>query len=585
MPADESPVHSRSRPAPLACYSCRSKHLKCDGASPVCSRCSSVGAVCTYVPSRRGRSARIRKSYPSNLARQVTPLPIEATSEETLVLDNSGAASASSAAETCNPFTPAETSHLISLYYSRFHRSHPMLVPQVHFSAQQYPDYLVLAVCLVGHHFASSRPSPSLIRTAASLAESSRGADHVHHQVQTLILCALVISSASKQSSLADNYITKAAQLACASNLHCVETNVTHEAARSIEQESLRRTWWELYIVDAVLALLRHRCPSFPSSSLSSSQPFMPCSELHYETGKLSSDNLAHADFENRILMQTPPEFSSYAYRIHAAVIIRRVCPLLMGGDLDPHELEAADQAIAAWNLDSPKASFISCDSNGEVDHMLLQAHLLVQVATLFLHVPRTNLPLFAPRAMDVTCLGGGNQGTETCGLHIIKSVAASKEICNLATIPWLQESHTPLLLCGFVLGCAVQLAVASSRSGMISPKQTQQCRQRVVLMLSALKFLGGTWPLAQDALLRFQPIAHAVFSPLAARGHDEPDGPTDSCITVEGGASEIGQDGRADSAQNVGALGEDYSCNIDWFDFFASVDVDDSLLQRTSVS
>ncbi|KAG6358839.1 hypothetical protein INS49_012358 [Diaporthe citri] len=280
--------------------------------------------------------------------------------------------------------------------------------------------------------------------------------------------------------------------------------------------------------------------------------------------------------------MQTPPQFSSYSYRIHAAVIIRRVCPLLMGGDLDPDELEAGDQAIATWNLDSPKAS---CDTSGEVDHMLLQAHLLVQVATLFLHVPRTNLPLSAPRAMDVTCLGGGNQGTETCGLHIIKSVAASKGICNLATIPWLQESHTPLLLCGFVLGCAVQLAVASSRSGTISPKQTQQCRQRVVLMLSALKFLGGTWPLAQDAMLRFQPIAHAVFSPLTTR-HDEPDRPTDNCITVEGRGSDIGQQAsRGDSAQITGLTGEDYPCNIDWLDFFASVDVDDTLLQRTSVS
>lgn len=496
------------------------------------------------------------------------------------MLDNSGAASASSADNTCNPFTPAETNHLISLYYSRFHRSHPMLVPQAHFSAQQYPDYLVFAVCLVGHHFASHRPSPSLIRTAASLAEASRGADHVVHQVQALILCALVISSASKQSSLADNYITKAAQLACASNLHCLEINVTHEATRSIEQESVRRTWWELYVVDAVFALLRHRPPSFPAASLSS-QPFMPCSESHYETGKLSNDNLAHADFENRILMQTPPEFSSFSYRIHAAVIIRRVCPPLVGGDLDPDELEAADQAIAAWNLDSPKASFASSDSSGEVDHMLLQAHLLVQVATLFLHVPRTNLPLSAPRAMDVTCLGGGNQGTETCGLHIIKSVAASKEICNLAAIPWLQESHTPLLLCGFVLGCAVQLAVASSRSGTSSSKQILQCRHRVVLLLSALKSLGATWPLAQDALSRFQPVANAVFSPLTARRHDESNRPTDSCITVQGIASEFGQqDSRGDSAQHTGpTTGEDYPCNIDWFDFFASVDVDDALL------
>lgn len=587
--ADASPAHSRTRPATLACYSCRSKHLRCDGASPVCSRCSSIGAVCTYVPSRRGRSARVRKSHASHIASPVqqhaTSLPVEAASEETLVPDSAAAATASSAADTtCNPFSAAETSHLVSLYYSRFHRSHPMLVPQAHFSAQQYPDYLILAVCLVGHHFATSRPSPSLIRTAASLAESSPGVDHVHHQVQTLILCALVTSSTSKQSSHADDYIAKAVALAYASNLHCLDNPAVYEAGRGLEQESLRRTWWELYIVDAVYSLLRHRPPGFPSASLGS-HPFAPCSESQFETGELSSGNIVQADFENRILMQTPPDFSSYSYRIHAAAIIRRVCTLLVGSDLDPDELMAADQAIAAWNLDSPKASFASCDTSGEVDHMLLQAHLLVQVAALFLHVPRTNLPLSAPRAMDVTCLGRGNQGTETCGLHIILSVAALKEICNLATIPWLQESHTPLLLCGFVLACAVQLAVASSRSGASSPKQIQQCRQRVVLLLSALKYMGTSWPLAQDALLRFQSIANTVFSVLATRTCDEPSRPTDNCITVEESGTGIGQQhSRVDSAYSAEPLGEDDPCNINWFDFLASVDMGDALLQRTSI-
>lgn len=84
MPADRSPLQSRNRPAPLACYSCRSKHLKCGGASPMCSRCSSIGAICTYLPSRRGRSARTCKSHaprPSNPVHYATPLPVEENPE------------------------------------------------------------------------------------------------------------------------------------------------------------------------------------------------------------------------------------------------------------------------------------------------------------------------------------------------------------------------------------------------------------------------------------------------------------------------------------------------------------------------
>lgn len=589
MSAVESPAQLRSRPAPLACYSCRSKHLRCDGVSPVCSRCSSAGLVCTYVPSRRGRPARTRKSYASHASRtaqQATVLPIEEPSEGDLVLDGPAAASVSSIAATCNPFTPAETSPLVSLYNSRFHPSHPMLVPRAHFTTQQYPDYLVLAVCLVGHHFASHPPSPSLVRTAASLAESSRGAHNVHRKVQALLLCALVTSSASKQSSPADEYITKAAQMACAANLHCLDTNFAHESTRSIRQESLRRTWWELYIVDAILALLRHRPPSFLSIS-SSCQPFMPSSESQYETGELSTDKLTYADFENRILMQTPPGFPSYCYRIHAAVIIRRVCPLPTGSDLDPDDLEAADQAKAAWNLDSPKPSFVSRDSSGEVDYMLLQAHLLVQVAAIFLYAPHTNLPVSARHAMDVTCLRGGGQGTEAPGLHAAKSVAASEEICNLAAATWLRGGvHTPLLLCGFVLGCAVQIAASSGGSGADNLRRMENRRRRVVLMLSALKFLGETWPLAQVVLSRFQLVADAVFNPLNAGSYGGFNRSADSCIAVDGSWSEIAQqDSRGDCAESSGPTGGDYPCNIDWFDFFACVDAGDSLLQNNSES
>lgn len=38
---------------PLACTTCRSRHLKCDGKSP-CSRCKVDNVECQYVKSRRG---------------------------------------------------------------------------------------------------------------------------------------------------------------------------------------------------------------------------------------------------------------------------------------------------------------------------------------------------------------------------------------------------------------------------------------------------------------------------------------------------------------------------------------------------
>jgi hypothetical protein len=47
----------RSAPKPrtnLACVTCRSHHLRCDGGQPVCSRCKSDSKQCLYMKSRRG---------------------------------------------------------------------------------------------------------------------------------------------------------------------------------------------------------------------------------------------------------------------------------------------------------------------------------------------------------------------------------------------------------------------------------------------------------------------------------------------------------------------------------------------------
>jgi len=85
---------------------------------------------------------------------------------------------------------------------------------------------------------------------------------------------------------------------------------------------------------------------------------------------------------------------------------------------------------------------------------------------------------------------------------HAIKSIAASKELCHIASMPSMQEGHSPLAICGFHLGCAVQLSAASLFK---TPNFDQkQCRHRVVLMLGALRYTGKSLPGAQSASNHF---------------------------------------------------------------------------------
>jgi hypothetical protein len=68
-------------PVALACTECRSRHLKCDAGTPVCSRCLADKRECNYVKSRRGWKGTRRKKVAATTTESTTQ-PSEAASGE-----------------------------------------------------------------------------------------------------------------------------------------------------------------------------------------------------------------------------------------------------------------------------------------------------------------------------------------------------------------------------------------------------------------------------------------------------------------------------------------------------------------------
>ena len=585
-------TRAQRRPAPLACYQCRRKHLKCDGAVPVCARCTSTATTCTYLPSRRGLSSRqeqhqgssVRTTqhlsrpplYPSSAtspASRETHEHAQSSARAKASFDPSGTAQP----DTASLFTPAERSHLIGQYYSHFHRSHPMLVPRALFNTQQYPDFLVVACCVVGHHFASYQPTADIITRAASMAISAEESDPIF-RIQASILLAFVFLGSHEMSRTSD-FLGRAASLAREARLDSVDACNSLDSATDLERESARRTWWELYTFDALIALLEARPPKLTSQT-PHNLPFVPCADASYEAGNLSTAQPTWADFERRLFLQETVAFPSHFYRIEAANLVRRVCPLFTRNDADLQELEATGNEIASWLYNLIDSSFTSSDFPEESDQILLQAHLLVQIASIFLHFPRSNLPSSGPSAIDVTCLRKALPGMENSKQHAIKSIAASKEICHIASMPCMQESHSPLAICGFLLGCAVQLS-AASLSKTAGPDQ-KQCRHRVVLLLGALRYTGKAWSCAQSALHHLQPFADAVFT--APSNYDLSNDCTASGVVSQdlNGSSEAALHNNITSEYTNGPMMnsdlQENPLDINWFDFFQPGDTSDQL-------
>lgn len=112
-----------------------------------------------------------------------------------------------------------------------------------------------------------------------------------------------------------------------------------------MEEESLRRTWWEIYVMDGFTAAL-HRKPKFRTNSILA-DVLLPCEESVYaEGGACLPESFSVAQFDNRLFMEEETQFSSFCYRIEAVRILGRVMAIAGMQDIHRDQVQAVDNAV-----------------------------------------------------------------------------------------------------------------------------------------------------------------------------------------------------------------------------------------------
>ncbi|KAK5113248.1 hypothetical protein LTR62_003584 [Meristemomyces frigidus] len=335
--------------------------------------------------------------------------------------------------------------------------------------------------------------------------------DQTVDRVQALVIYAIVLH-AQHQPTAADQCISRAALVATNVGMQYPSFAQRQSLPSAVNIESARRIWWELYSIDVYFAALHHR----PRHLISSGNlyPLLPCSQAQYEAGYCDAMPSTIPMLDGRVFNMNPGvEFSSYCYRIEAARIIDRILALAATDEATPDDVQAIDNALVSWKYNLPSSRSDAVSLAGEVDQMLFQAHCLIACAAIFLHFPRSDLPATVPTAADITCAKEYQQLTPTSAQHTTKAIAASKELSNLAAVPYPMERHSPLFACALILGCIVQLAAASTCLREGGNKCLQHHWDRLNLMISTLKFLGERWKVAQIAAQRLMPVAKVMFA------------------------------------------------------------------------
>jgi hypothetical protein len=573
------------RPAALACTECRRRHLKCDARIPICARCTESGYHCSYLKSRRGGKRKYSAvtidvsnaeendndelhgvltppsgDLQTNVSPATTlPHPGRPWISDSDLRNNSPIVASSPAAITrhqtisspqslpslqvsrvlpnnATTRSPAEDT-LFELYYENFHRTHPILLPKrVYDSGRQYPGYLSSVVQYIGSHYSVMSSSALRALAVTELVQIS-GNNHSLPVAQAKLLFAIVLYSDGDVDE-ARKWLSEAIHVAVSLGMNKKSfADFYHvQQGAELEAESARRTWWELYVLDGLISALDHRGVSNFSMSIISCDVEMPCEEAIYAEGKPIPPPSSRQELESRIFDWEDDEeherggytsinksrvLSSFTYRVDAIDLLAQVLAVRDPNRARRDKTQAVDNTLASWAHYLPTSKAVIVNAYGEIDEMLLQAHMMVQLAVILLHFPRSNL------ALDCSSLHGANidigllygplsqklPPSSTRHIHGIKATEASKRLSNLFSLCTSMQKHSPLFMFSLALCGVVQLAtycVHARLDGGVSC--LDQHRARIRLIVGLLKSSNDTWPLSKTIQRRLRKVAANTF-------------------------------------------------------------------------
>ncbi|KAL4749316.1 hypothetical protein BDW72DRAFT_214120 [Aspergillus terricola var. indicus] len=469
----------------LACLPCRSRHLKCDGEKPSCSRCAANAKQCHYARSRRGgldRAALAERRR--RLARTENAAGVGGTVPRRSGDVQQGRFSSCQAAEVDIPYgrrlldgttLSEETSDtaprtairvqlddvasdaFINAYYTNFHNFHPFIVPQKHLArlhqdpARQARLRVLIAILrLVGCIFIAGELSiPLKDHVEVCLAQTSQ-IDVI--MVQCRLLYSMVLFWYGRETE-AKAEMDTAIKLALDLQIFPQEFAWEHGGADIVLQESWRRTWWMLYILWEIETTVD-----------------LPCEESEYESGEIPKP-MSLQDLDCREFAPDGANFSSIAYLIDAV-------------------------RCTALALSMTPKSRSKEDSIDVIQSLMFQAHLVIHITSISLHRPFSGLKF------------DNVENVSSCAREPPPGSPAPESV-NIHTLRVLRSAESQIRLLALPRGA---LALLSACKFLLKGKDFTVARGQVRLIIGCLEELGENWPRTARNVTEIQTIARHVL-------------------------------------------------------------------------
>ncbi|KAF5610559.1 c6 zinc finger [Fusarium subglutinans] len=553
---------------PAACLACRGRHLKCDGVNP-CSRCLSSGSECVYVASRRGYKGPRRNTVQKTSKKHgVSPARTRTRSGESSVtsrpersaslgssvflspnmgddmfhsplstpfldpaLDASNSMendmsffgpydTADTSTDMLNLFTSPQHEHVVThvpaltlpercidSFYNHFHAAHPFVLPKE-------------SLMMISHE-SSVIPVLAVMRWIGSLhipacSERGRFFQEAHQLiyeprrrkdgflVQALLLLLIGLDGQGQQEQ-ARQILSGLERISVDIGLNTRSYATTYGRGIPVMEESWRRTWWELFIVDGLVAGV-HRSTNFLLFDVASDVA-LPCEEYEYLSGDVP-EPMYLRDMNESDFSGTSQGFSSFAYRIQAAQNLGRLLRIPPVSGPDDESLRNIQTMLTSWRVSLPKSKADALRQYGHFDEMLFQAHMITHATSILLHQPYSQLNSILSQSNSQTDQYDSVSSVGDFNNHTKNIIQAATEISKLVAhrVSLLSHSHF------FSYVVTMSSIIHLHRWAIFTPDAENNLRQVLRLNIGALSRMSLVWSASERESSSVKSMARSIY-------------------------------------------------------------------------
>ncbi|KAH7120364.1 N-terminal binuclear Zn cluster-containing/DNA binding domain-containing protein [Dactylonectria estremocensis] len=405
---------------------------------------------------------------------------------------------------------PTFKDRYVESFYRNFHPAHPFVLPKDYLlplvNGEPTIDALVATVRWIGSSFVEPAAVRAKLLDEAYQLVYKPNTPKDGFTVQAMLLLIIGLDGDRKREKV-HILLTDIQNLAVHIGLNKRWYASANGRNMPVLEESWRRTWWDLYIVDALIAGV-HRSTNFNMFTIPADVA-LPCEESEFLSGYIPQP-LNLEDMDNiTFLGGDMGGFSSFAYRIQCACYLGKLIqnPPIFG--LKDKNVAKIETLLVNWRLNLPAAKSRMLYKDGKLDEMMFQAFMMTNAISILLHQPHSQLDPSLTQNIDACAPNTPAISSAAFNAHTKHTIRSANELTKLIghRVPLL--SHTHFFAYMITLASTIHL---SEWSLSFVSHNDDNLRQRIRLSTGALSQFARIWPAAEHLGLQVKTIARDIY-------------------------------------------------------------------------